>query len=114
MAAVRGEQPDKLRRHATPVLLDSYSCAPFIFEAAYNDRARRQFGQLLKDIDVSCPPNVPAAQKALRSSPGQPFFVVTSAERTMPAYARMLRTRTRIIAHEVIRNTDELYFVTAR
>ncbi|HEY5373686.1 MAG TPA: hypothetical protein VIK01_08355 [Polyangiaceae bacterium] len=109
MAAIRAEQPDKLRRHATPVLLDSHWCAPFRFEQAYNDSARRQFAQFLEDIDVSCPPSVPAA---LRGSRGQPFFIVASAERTLSA--RMLRTRTRIIAHEVIRNTDDLYFVTAR
>jgi 4-amino-4-deoxy-L-arabinose transferase-like glycosyltransferase len=114
MAAIRAEQPDKLRLHATPVLLDSYSCAPFIFEASYNDSARRQFAQFFTEIDVSCPPNVQAAQETLRGSRGQPFFVVVSGDRTMSTYARMLRTRTRVIAHEVIRDTDELYFVTAR
>jgi hypothetical protein len=114
MAAVRAEQPDELRSHATPVLLDSYSCAPFIFAASYSDSARRQFAPLLENIDVSCPPAVTAAQNTLRRSPGQPFFVIASAERTMSAYARMLRTRTHIIAHEVIRNTHDLYFVTAR
>ena len=114
MAAVRAQQPDDLRRDATLVLLDSYSCAPFIFEVAYNDSARREFGPFLKVIDVSCPPNVPAAEEVLRGSPGRPFFVIVSAERTKPAYARMLRTRARIIAHEEIRGTHDLYFVRAR
>jgi hypothetical protein len=114
MALVRAEQPDKLRRHATPVLLDSYSCAPFIFEATYNDSARRQFAPLLKDLDVACPPGVSAAQNVLRASPGQPFFVIASAERTLSAYAKMLRARTRVIAHEEIRATHDLYFVRAR
>jgi hypothetical protein len=114
MAAIRAEQQDKLRLHATPVLLDSYSCAPFIFEATYNDSARRQFAQFFKEIDVACPPSVQAAQEALGGSRGQPFFVVASGERTMSAYARMLRTRTRIIAHDEIRDTNDLYFVIAR
>jgi hypothetical protein len=114
MAAVRAEQPNKLRHHATPVLLDSYSCAPFIFEAAYNDSARRRFAPFLKEIDVACPPSVPAAQSVLRASPGQPFFVIASAERSMSAYAKMLRARTRVILHEEIRDTHDLYFVRAR
>jgi hypothetical protein len=114
MAAIRAEQPENLLRHATPVLLDSYSCAPFIFGAAYSDSARRQFAPFLKDIDVSCPPAVASAQKALQGSPGQPFFVIASSERTLSAYARMLRARTHVIAHEVIRNTHDLYFVIAR
>jgi len=114
MAAVRAQQPEKLRRDPTPVLLDSYSCAPFIFEATYNDTAKRELGSFLENIDVRCPPNVSAMQKLLRDSAGKPFFVVASDQRTMPAFARMLRSKSHVIAHEDIRDTHDLYFVTAR
>jgi hypothetical protein len=114
MAAIRAQQPEKLRRQPTPVVLDSYSCAPFIFEATYNDSAKREVGSFLKDIDVRCPPTVPATQKFLKRAAGKPFFVVVSDQRTMPAFARMLRSQSRVIAHENIRDTHDLYFITAR
>ena len=113
MAAVRAQQPIGLRNHATLVVLDSYSCAPFIFEAAYNDSARREVGSFLKEIDVRCL-NVSAAQKLLHELRGQPFFIVVSDARMMPPYARMLHQQSKIIDHQTIRDTHDVYFVTAR
>jgi Dolichyl-phosphate-mannose-protein mannosyltransferase len=114
MASVRAQQPSSLRRHATPVVLDSYSCAPFIFEATYSDSAKREVGSFLKDIDVRCMSSVSATKKLLHNFRGEPFFVVVSDERTMTSYAKMLRTQSTIIDHEAIRDTHDLYFVTAR
>jgi 4-amino-4-deoxy-L-arabinose transferase-like glycosyltransferase len=113
MAAVRAQQPIGLRRHATPVVLDSYSCAPFIFEAAYNDSAKRAVGSFLKDIDVRCM-NVSGTKKLLRAFPGEPFFVVVSDDRMKAPYDRMLRTQSKVIDHQAIRDTHDVYFVTAR
>jgi len=113
MAAVRAQQPIGLRNHPTLVVLDSYSCAPFIFEAAYNDSARREVGSFLKEIDVRCL-NVSATQKLLHDFRGQPFFIVVSDERMMPPYARMLHQHAKIIDHQTIRDTHDVYFVTAR
>jgi hypothetical protein len=114
MAAVRAQEPPELTSHPTPVLLDSYSCSPFIFEADYNDTAKRELSSFLKNIDVRCPPTMAAMQKFLHGAAGKPFFVVISDERTMPAFARMLRTQSRVRAYEQIRDTHALYFVTAR
>jgi hypothetical protein len=115
MASVRAQQPERLRLHATLVLLDSYSCAPFIFDAVYNDSARRAFGDLLgKGIDARCPGSLTATTKVLNAAHGKPFFVVVSDQRAMLSYARMLRQHTHVLDHETIRGTHDLYFVTAR
>ncbi len=114
MASVRAQQPSRLRSHVTPVILDSYSCAPFIFEARYNDSAKRGVGSFLNDIDVRCMSSVSATTRLLHDFRNQPFFVVVSDQRMMAPYARMLRLRSKVIAHESIRDTHDLYFVTAR
>jgi hypothetical protein len=113
MTTVRAQQPFGLRRRATPVVLDSYSCAPFIFEARYNDSAKREVGSFLKDIDVRCMSSVSATKKLLRNLRGQPFFVIVSDQRMMAPYARMLRLQSKVLDHEAIRDTHDLYFVTA-
>jgi hypothetical protein len=115
MASVRAQQPFALRRHSTLVLVDSYTCTPFIFESRFSDSATREFGSLLrKDLDVRCMSSVSAARSMLRASRNQPFFVIVSDDRSMPAFAQMLRASSRIIVHERVRETHDLYFVTAR
>ncbi|HEX3853370.1 MAG TPA: hypothetical protein VHW01_20540, partial [Polyangiaceae bacterium] len=67
----------------------------------------------LKDIDVRCM-NVSGTKKLLRAFPGEPFFVVVSDDRMKAPYDRMLRTQSKVIDHQAIRDTHDVYFVTAR
>jgi len=115
MASIRAQQPDELRRQPTlTLLLDSYSCAPFIFETRYNDSARREFGSFLdNEIDIRCE-TISAASNLMRRAPGQLLFLVVTDERRMSVYARMLRVQFSVVVHEKVRDTHDLYLVKAR